>query len=204
MQNFKNLLALQIAFFWAFAISACSLAPTPTQNPTTFILQSDDKIVLKNAKKSAKSIQIAPTQSPLYLRSNEIIYLQNNELNSYAKHLWKSPPTSALQSILASKFEKNKLFAVVLNSNSQVKADLLLETRFDRFEQVFSNENDSEIVLNLSVNLIDNNAKKVLGSENFSYKIKVDSISVNDSTNAFNKTINTACDDVILWISKIL
>lgn len=196
-----------VPILWAFAMSGCSLAPSPTQNPTTYILQSDENIVLSKAKTSPKSVQIASTQSVFYLKTNEIIYIKDNELSSYAKHSWKSSPSNALQSILAAKFEKNKLFAVVLNSNSQIKADLLLETRFDRFEQVFTSENDGEnesvVVLELSANLIDNNSKKVLGNRHFSYKIKVEQLSPASAANTFNKALNTLCDDVVLWINEI-
>lgn len=207
----KSVSLLIMPIFWAFAINGCSLAPSPTQNPTTYILQSDENIVLSKAKTSPKSVQIASTQSVFYLKTNEIIYIKDNELSSYAKHSWKSSPSNALQSILAAKFEKNKLFAVVLNSNSQIKADLLLETRFDRFEQVFTSENDGEngkdesvVVLELSANLIDNNSKKVLGNRHFSYKIKVEQLSPASAANTFNKALNTLCDDVVLWLDGVL
>lgn len=204
----KSTSLLIMPILWAFAMSGCSLAPSPTQNPTTYILQSDENIVLSKAKTSPKSVQIASTQSVFYLKTNEIIYIKDNELSSYAKHSWKSSPSNALQSILAAKFEKNKLFAVVLNSNSQIKADLLLETRFDRFEQVFTSENDGEnesvVVLELSANLIDNNSKKVLGNRHFSYKIKVEQLSPASAANTFNKALNTLCDDVVLWLDGVL
>ena len=126
--NLKKLVGL---FVLPFAFCACSLMPTAQPNPTTYILKADESVVLERESATDKSIQIAPTQSLLYLKGDEIAYVINNELSAYSKHLWKSSPTNSLALILAEKFEKNRLFKAVLNSNSQIRADLLLETRFD-------------------------------------------------------------------------
>ena len=146
-------------FVAVLAFCACSLAPSPQINPTTYILKANDNIVIEKPKEATKSIKIAPIQSVLYLRTNEITYIKDNELSAYSKHLWKSSPVSALSVILSNKFEKNKLFKVVLNANSQIQADLLLELRFDAFEQVF-NADKSAINLALSASLIENKSKK--------------------------------------------
>lgn len=185
------------------AISACSLAPSPQINPTTYILKANDKIVLDKPKESTKSVKIAPIQSVLYLRGNEITYIKDNELNSYSKHLWKSSPVSALSVLLSNKFEKNKLFKVVLNANSQIQADLLLELRFDAFEQVFDGDK-SAINLALSASLIENKSKKLLGVRNFAYKIDVEKVEPSSAVASFDEALNTLGDDMVLWINGLL
>ena len=109
--NLKKLVGL---FVLPFAFNACSLMPTAQPNPTTYILKADESVVLERESTTDKSIQIAPTQSLLYLKGNEIAYVINNELSAYSKHLWKSSPTNSLALILAEKFEKNRLFKAVL------------------------------------------------------------------------------------------
>lgn len=190
-------------FMLVMILSACSLAPSPQINPTTYILKANDKIVLDKPKESTKSIKIAPIQSVLYLRGNEITYIKDNELNSYSKHLWKSSPVSALSVLLSNKFEKNKLFKVVLNANSQIQADLLLELRFDAFEQVFEGEK-SAINLALSASLIENKNKKLLGVRNFAYKINVEKVEPSSAVVSFDEALNTLGDDMVLWINGLL
>lgn len=185
------------------AFSACSLAPSPQINPSTYILKSNDKIVLSKPPKNAKSVKIAPIQSVLYLKSNEIAYIKENELNAYSKHLWKNSPVNALNVLLSSKFEKNKLFGVVLNANSQIQADVLLELRFDAFEQVFD-EKENFINLELSASLINNQSKKLLGFKHFSYKIAVAKIEPNSAVASFDEALNILGDDMVLWINELL
>lgn len=155
--NLKKLVGL---FVLPFAFCACSLMPTAQPNPTTYILKADESVVLERESTNDKSIQIAPTQSLLYLKGNEIAYVINNELSAYSKHLWKSSPTNSLALILAEKFEKNRLFKAVLNSNSQIRADLLLETRFDAFEQVFVSEEDFDDELKDKNSVLSEGAKR--------------------------------------------
>lgn len=192
---------LSLLVFLVF--SACSLAPSPQINPTTYILKANDKVVLSQAPKATKSIRIAPIQSVLYLRTNEICYIKDNELNSYSKHLWKSSPVNSLSVLLSSKFEKNKLFKVVLNANSQIQADLLLELRFDSFEQVF--DTDKNVIhLELSANLIDNKDKKILGFKHFRYQIPVAKVEPSSAVESFDEALNTLGDDMVLWINELL
>lgn len=199
-QNLKKLVGL---FVLPFAFCACSLAPSPQPNPTTYILKANDKIVLDKPKEATKSIKIAPIQSVLYLRTNEITYIKDNELSSYSKHLWKSSPVNALSVLLSSKFEKNRLFQVVLNANSQIQADLLLELRFDAFEQVFYN-NKSAINLALSASLIDNKSKKLLGVQHFRYNVSVEKIEPSAAVAGFDEALNALGDDMVLWINSLL
>ena len=202
-QNLKKLAGLFGLFVLPFAFCACSLAPSPQPNPTTYILKANDKIVLDKPKEATKSIKIAPIQSVLYLRTNEITYIKDNELSSYSKHLWKSSPVNALSVLLSSKFEKNRLFQVVLNANSQIQADLLLELRFDAFEQVFYN-NKSAINLALSASLIDNKSKKLLGVQHFRYNVSVEKIEPSAAVEGFDEALNALGDDMVLWINSLL
>lgn len=155
-----NLQKLVGLFVLPFAFNACSLMPTAQPNPTTYILKADESVVLERESANDKSIQIAPTQSLLYLKGDEIAYVINNELSAYSKHLWKSSPTNSLALILAEKFEKNRLFKAVLNSNSQIRADLLLETRFDAFEQVFVSEEEFDDELKDKNSVLSEGAKR--------------------------------------------
>lgn len=159
--------------------------------------------MLDKPKEATKSIKIAPIQSVLYLRTNEITYIKDNELSSYSKHLWKSSPVNALSVLLSSKFEKNRLFQVVLNANSQIQADLLLELRFDAFEQVFYN-NKSAINLALSASLIDNKSKKLLGVQHFRYNVSVEKIEPSAAVEGFDEALNALGDDMVLWINSLL
>ena len=208
---FKDKAWLFAPIFTAFVLNACSLAPSPQANPTTYILKANDKIVLQRQEAHKKSIQIATTQSVLYLKTNEIAYIKDNELNSYSKHSWKSSPTSSLATLLAAKFEKNRLFEVVLNANSQLRADLVLESRFDSFEQVFKSEKDSSndeeksfIHLELSANLVENETKKLLGFKHFSYKIPVQKIAPSSAVASFDEALNQLGDDIVLWLDELL
>lgn len=191
------------SFVAVLAFCACSLAPSPQINPTTYILKANDNIVIEKPKEATKSIKIAPIQSVLYLRTNEITYIKDNELSAYSKHLWKSSPVSALSVILSNKFEKNKLFKVVLNANSQIQADLLLELRFDAFEQVF-NADKSAINLALSASLIENKSKKLLGVRHFHYNVSVEKVEPSAAVAGFDEAINALGDDMVLWINKLL
>ena len=195
----KNYLLLPFLLIF----SACSLAPTPQASPTSYILKANDKIVLQNKNVATKSIKIAPIQAVFYLKSNEITYIKDNELNSYSKHSWKISPVSSLTSLLTTKFEKNKLFKVVLNAGSEILADLVLESRLDAFEQVFQKDK-SYIHLELSASLIWHKNAKLLGSRHFNYKIPVQSLTPNSAISSFDEALNLLGDDMVLWINKLL
>ncbi len=233
LQGFRAFFGMIFAVAAAFALSACSIMPEPQANPSTYILKANDKIVLKRGAPHKKRIQIASIQSTLYLKTNEIAYIKDNELSSYSKHSWKSSPANSLSTLLAAKFEKNKLFEVVLNANSQLKANLVLESRFDSFEQVFetqensansasnsssnsasnsnkkgekSDENNqkSYIHLELSANLVENSSKKLLGFKHFSYKIPVQKLAPSSAVASFDEALNKLGDDITVWIDGVL
>lgn len=196
MKNYLLLLFLII-------FSACSLAPAPQASPTTHILKANDKIVLQNKNSGKKSIKIAPIQTVFYLKSNEIAYIKDSELSAYSKHSWKNSPASSLTSLLTTKFEKNKLFKVVLNAGSEIQADLVLESRLDAFEQVFQKDK-SYIHLELSASLISHKNAKLLGSRHFSYKISVQRLTPDSAISSFDEALNLLGDDMVLWINKLL
>lgn len=196
MKNYLLLLFLII-------FSACSLAPAPQASPTTHILKANDKIVLQNKNSGKKSIKIAPIQTVFYLKSNEITYIKDSELSAYSKHSWKNSPASSLTSLLTTKFEKNKLFKVVLNAGSEIQADLVLESRLDAFEQVFQKDK-SYIHLELSASLISHKNAKLLGSRHFSYKIPVQRLTPDSAISSFDEALNLLGDDMVLWINKLL
>ncbi len=224
LQCFRAFLGMIFAVAAAFALVSCSIMPEPQANPSTYILKANDKIVLKRGAPHKKRIQITSIQSTLYLKTNEIAYIKDNELSSYSKHSWKSSPANSLSTLLAAKFEKNKLFEVVLNANSQLKADLVLESRFDSFEQVFEtqdlansasnsgkngekgdeNSQKSYIHLELSANLVENSSKKLLGFKHFSYKIPVQKVSPSSAVASFDEALNKLGDDITLWIDGVL
>lgn len=184
-RKLKKLVGL---FVLPFAFCACSLMPTAQPNPTTYILKADESVVLERESTNDKSIQIAPTQSLLYLKGDEIAYVINNELSAYSKHLWKSSPTNSLALILAEKFEKNRLFKAVLNSNSQIRADLVLETRFDAFEQVFVSEEEFDDELKDKNSVLSEGAKRTKSSQSVNLNTQNTHLSKKASTTTSAKS----------------
>lgn len=195
-ENFKK----SLIFFALTSLCACSLAPSPQLNPTSYLIKANETVILKNIKPSQKSIKIAPIQAPLYLKSKDISYIKDNELGAYTKHMWKQSPVNLVSTMLTTKLEKNKLFKAVLNNNSQVVADFVLESRLDAFEQVF--EGDKVYVyIALSASLI--KGKTLLNSRHFSYKIHLKAIEPDLAIAGFDEGLNLLADELISWLFSL-
>lgn len=186
-----------------FCFCACSITPSPEFAPTNYILQAQKNTAIKDLKPNHKNIKIMPVQSPLYLKSEEIIYIKDGSLAAYAKHFWKNPPNDSFELMLTQKFEESGIFKAVLNQNSQVVPDLLLESKLFSFEQNFDKDKNF-VSVRLSANLIEARDKSLLAHKYFEFDVDVEKLDANSAALAFNKALNQLSDELLLWIAQSL
>ncbi|NDJ27209.1 hypothetical protein DMB95_03840 [Campylobacter sp. MIT 12-8780] len=193
----KSIFLLSISLLF---ISACSLSPKPQPALNVYLLQSDESMK-KLSSVQNKVLKINAVQALLYLKSNEIAYIQNGEFGIYAKHIFKSSPSSAFEALLAYKLEQSELFKAVLSYNTQANADLFLESRLHNFEQVF--EKDKSFVNTaLSVNLIDAKNNKILAHKHFKFQTNIKEQNINAVIEAFNTALNQLGNEVVFWLEN--
>lgn len=188
----KILLSLK-AFFLISLISACSFHQE--LNTTYGIAFKKPEI---KAKMSTKSLKILPTQAPIYLRGNEIIYFKENEMAGYKTHFWKSSAAALVNEALFFKFEESRAFRAVVGINSQLKEDLVLESKLLNFEQIFKKDNSSSVKIVLSINLFEKN--ELLAHQLFEKEVELSSLGIKPSVEAFERALNELSDSV-LWYS---
>ncbi|MCW1360176.1 ABC-type transport auxiliary lipoprotein family protein [Campylobacter sp. CCS1377] len=189
---------------FALFLSACSFSQKEINPPSVkFILNSDELLATETLTQTHYKIKILMPQSPLYLQSNQIYYLKKNELNSYAFHMWESPLTMSYYSFMTHKLQNSGIFEAVINKNSLISPDYILESRMDNFEQVFD-DNDNFVWLKMSVSLIRAQDKTLLGQRFFDYRTEVDNQNIQSVVAAFDKTLNSLSNDLVVWISELL
>ncbi len=187
----------------ALVLSACALKQPETDRTQNFVLKSDHKSFERSFKHTDKSLKILVPDTPLYLNSYQIIYMQNGLSNAYAYHFWGDLPSNFYRFVLLSKFEQSGIFKTLVGQNSPVLADFILEGRLDSFEQVLEGE-ENYVRLSLSLNLIDSKKNQVLAHKNFNLKEKIDKIDIKLTLKAFEKALNELTTQIVLWVGSEL
>ncbi len=193
----KKILFLSLVLF----LSACSLKQSGVDNTQKFILTDDNSSFQTSFKNTQKILKILTPETPLYLNSYAIIYIQNGLSNAYAYHFWGDLPSNFYRFVLLSKFEQSGIFKSLVGQSSGILADFILEARLDSFEQILK-QNENYAKISLSLNLIDAKKNQILSHKNFKVKENIDKNDIELVLKAFNKALNNLTKDIVFWVGE--
>lgn len=184
-------------------LNACSLKQSQVDKTQNFILKSDNEAFGKSFKQRDKGLKILVPDTPLYLNSYRVIYIENGLSSAYAHHFWGDLPSNLYRFMLLSKLEQSGIFETLVGQNSPITADLVLEGRLNSFEQII-NERENYVKLSLSLNLIDVKKNRVLAHRDFVWTENIDKADVILTLRAFEKALNRLTSEIVFWIDSSL
>lgn len=191
-----------ITFLFFIIFVGCSLKPKPVvDNTQAYILKDDNTQAYISNKQNDKILKITNPSLPMYLNNQNITYLQNFKTNTYALNFLEDTPSNFYVFMLLSKFEKSNIFKALINEDSDVFADYVLESRIDAFEQVI-NKDENYILIKISVNILDLNTNKLINHKYFQIKQDVKEQEIKDVVNSFNKALNNINNEIVAWVGE--
>lgn len=189
MNHFKKF-ALLVAL--SVILSACASAPAKK----SYLLTTDtSNIIAGNAQ--LPSLMISPVRSINRL-SSEMYYTQSlNQIETFTKSEWISPPTQMLQAAITQNLEAKNLFQYVIMAPNSVTAQYRLDLTIVEMNQYFDEPaKQSHIVLKLQARLIRNSDNHIVKS--FSYSKVEPSLTYNaeGGVTAYNHALQLMADEL--------
>lgn len=148
------------------------------------------------------TLKVFSPQSALYLKSEDIAYIKGNKFGSYSEHAFNSAPVALFRQNLMYKLEAANAFKAVVSELSLVKADFVLESVLEHFEQVFDANNQSMVQISANISLL--KGDKLLAQRHFSKQMRVRAFSPAASIEAFELALNALNDEITIWILQSL
>lgn len=199
MMSYKLLL---IAFI-TFLLVGCSTT-TPAVSEYRINVESVPSILTQTGCKE-RSLKVAQAFSSSSLMTNDMNYGQGTHKQyKFTQSQWAESPNRAISAEIVEYLKSIKLFKNVQISKSRSKNGLLLETNIEDFMQYFS-EDEKESFVNVRINLtlIDVESSKVLATETFESKIKVDSINADAGVQHLNIALENVLKSSGEWFSGV-
>lgn len=183
-------------------LHGCALRHESIDKSENLILK-DDGNLKGDFKKTDKILKIRKADTPLYLNSRAIIYVDRGFSNQYAYHFWADLPSNLYTSLLLAKFEKSEIFTTLLSQNSSLGANFVLESRINSFEQIL-NKDENYAYISISVNLIELEKNQIIAHKIFSVQEKIEKNNMPSLYNAFNKALNQLSKSIVFWVNAHL
>ncbi len=145
-----------------FIITAC----TRPQAPQTYSLLNPpitSSSQTLTAQYPALTINRPQASSAINRLDMQYITGHTNALNHFSDAIWAAPPTQLLQPLLFNYLTQSKAFKAVVSAPSDITTPLRLDTQILTFHQHMQ-QNKSEVVVMLNLQLIDTTANKILAT----------------------------------------
>jgi len=166
-------------------------------------IYSIDKAPLQSIKHSQyrnKTIKIAYPKSIKDMMSRDIVikYAPNRQ-SIYAQSFWAENINRLAMSYITEVLESSAIFKTTINYSSYIKSDYLLEVYIHQMHHhIYAN--DSDAILSIKLNLLNNQSYRLLKTKRFSYRIPTTTQDAQGYINANQKAFNILQRDMINWI----
>ena len=199
MMSYKLLL---IAFI-TFLLVGCSTT-TPAVSEYRINVESSPTVFTQTGCKE-DSLKVAQAFSATSLMTQDMKYGQGAyKQYKFTQSQWAESPNRAISAEVAEYLKSTKLFKNVQISKSRSKNGLLLETNIEDFMQYFSeDEKESFVSVRINLTLVDMQTSKVLATQTFESKIKVDSINADAGVEHLNIALENVLEDSGTWFSEV-
>lgn len=164
----EMLTAMMLAAATLAAAGCGSLLP-PEAPPREFLLEAEPGAAATAASGELTLLLGTPSAAPAY-RTVDLLYrFDGPRLRRYRDSRWSAPPAQLAAEALAADLAASGLFRAVLPSPGPAQADLHLELRLLRLEQVFDDDgvSPSRLVVALQATLTDPTRGLLLASHRF-------------------------------------
>lgn len=140
----RRLLATMLLAGAALATAGCASLLSSSQAPAQeFLLEADPGPAQAGAPGALTLLVDAPSAAAAY-RTTDLLYRDSGpRLRRYRDSRWSAPPAQLAAEALAADLAASGLFRAVLPSPGPAQADLRLELRLLRLEQVFVDDDAS-------------------------------------------------------------
>lgn len=199
MMSFKLLLIAFITYLFV----GCSTA-TPAVSEYRINVESVPSALTQTGCKK-HSLKVAQAFSSTSLMTKDMNYGQGaHKQYKFTQSQWAESPNRAISAEIVEYLKLTKLFKNVQISKSRSKNGLLLETNIEDFMQYFSeDEKESFVQVRINLTLIDVESSKVLATQTFESKIKVDSINADAGVQNLNIALENVLKDSNEWLNEV-
>jgi cholesterol transport system auxiliary component len=155
-----------VSAVWVMLLSSCSLLqPVKPAAMTTYALEVQFDTVT-NEQGTRTLLVNTPSADPGF-NSARMIYIKNpHEIAYFVQNQWVGSPSRMLAPLLVRALEHSANFRAVVQSRSDISADLRLDTEIVRLQQEFFSR-PSQVHLTVRAQLLDMQANVVLATREF-------------------------------------
>lgn len=184
------------------ALSGCT---TKVPNITEYRISSN--LLPENFQEQAcsdKSLKVHQAFSSDTLMSKKMSYVQGKyQQDVFTQSQWAQTPHRAITQELVKFIQETKLFKNIQTSKSRSRSGMVLETNIEEFMQHFSEDGKNSFVkLRITFTLLDNKQVKLVESQTFKSKVRVDSLNAEGGVIALNTALENTLNEMGLWLGR--
>jgi cholesterol transport system auxiliary component len=206
MNNVAKNFRVAWASVFLLAIAACSIGPSESRAPTTYLLdpQLTFKTLANPRWSAAATLLVSPPRSQAGFDTARMAYLRRpHEVSYYAFNQWADTPARMLMGLLAEAMERTDLWRAVIQMPSSVRADYRLDSDSLALEQQFFST-PSRVRLALRVQLIDLKQQRIIGTHDFEVFEEAPSDDAYGGVIAANRAAAQLLEQLAAWVSTIM
>jgi len=159
------------------------------------------EVPVKSSICKDRSLKILSPSATYEYTTNKFYYVQGLEEATYTQSNWARIPVNDIYYLILNNIRKSAIFNTVENYTSIVKGDLNLEIEIQNFKQYFSkNADESYVIVNITLTLINKKHFKVISQQNFYKKVPTPSADAKGGVEAFNKALKELIPEMIDWL----
>ena len=207
MNNVAKNFRVAWAAVFLLALAACSIGPSESRAPTTYLL--DPQIAFKTSPanpnwSASATLLVSPPRPQAGFDTARMAYLRRpHEVSYYAFNQWADTPARMLMGLFAQAMERTDLWRAVVQMPSTVRADYRLDSDNLLLEQRFFST-PSQVRLALRVQLIDLKQQRIIGTRDFEIFEEAPSDDAYGGVIAANRATAKLLEQLAAWVSAMM
>ena len=194
---------LVFIIFIAAIFSGCSIKEV--SKPIVKYTLEDEAKIAKEETPVERVLKIASLKSPKYIQNSGIWYERLSfKTNSYLYSSWNDDFVSLVEKNIANSIYESGLFKSMFTKHSKIREDMLLEGEVVNARQIINSDGSAGILFNMRLYLIDSKKGILVGSNEFKYLKKCESVDAKGAVIAYNEIVKNLDKDVVKWLKKLV
>lgn len=190
----KYLLALPIF------LAACQPITLPTVNTFTFQTAKFNNYTTQHTNKVL--LISTPSAAPGY-KTNKIAYSQRPyEIKYFTRNEWVDPPAQMLLPLMSEAINRSNHYRAVVSEPYTGLADLRLDSQIVALKQQFDHNQNSVMIVELNIQLIDLHSNKVIFGHTFDVQEPIRQKQIYAAITATNVALEKLLDDVVTTLNR--
>jgi len=201
------LLAMAVCCMAVCCMAGCSM-PGPKQESAkrTYLLQGTKTLHERSRadRQPCLNLRVSMPASAPGFGSTRMAYTdQPSRLAYFAYHEWVDTPARMLAAMLERRLDAGGMFRAVLTGSSDIRTDLRLDSEIITLRQDF-NEDDSTVMLDIKVGLVDVSSRLLLASKSFRYEEPADTANAEGGVAAANRAADRFLSDLTDFVAAAI